>query len=600
MHKILARQLKRLNLSGDFPPDKVSWKHLLDFISRHYEGMDDEHYLMERAVELSSREMELLNEQIYQTSESQITAERDKLKSVFESLSDGVCEVNMDGKIIFINHTGIEFLHGTLEEIYQLEFFKLFQLHHPTKSKHMEWNDLLELIQSGQVYRDDNAFIIKINHRILPISCIISPVFHQHKISSIVFVFRDISQQKQIEKQLVQATKEAEYAYRAKSDFLATMSHEIRTPLNGVIGMASILHDTELDSEQQEYVDTLKHSGETLLSLINDILDFSKIEAGKLELESIDFNLQHLVQETKNLFAEQFTQKNISLTTHISQDCTELVCGSPTRIQQVLINLLGNALKFTFYGQVSLTVSRVEEQPDHYQFSVKDSGIGIAEENQIDIFEAFCQADSTTTRKYGGSGLGLSISKRLVEMMQGTIGLHSEIDRGSEFFFTARLIPALTDTAGLTVVTTTPVVIDEQPSTTHSDKPGQYKILVVDDNKVNQMIAQKFIAKINCVSDSADNGLAALESVQTNDYDLILMDCQMPEMDGYEATQKIREFENQSQSTSAIPIIAMTANTMEGDREKCLAAGMDDYVSKPINQTHLTDTINKWLGKKST
>lgn len=594
MHKILARQLKRLKLNVASPPDQQSWQALLDFISQHYQGMDDNHYLMERAVELSSQEMQLLYEQIRQTSKSQVAAERDKLKSVFESLSDGVCEVNLEGKINFINQSGIKFLHGSIDEIYQLDFFKLFQLHHPDTTKNMEWSDLIKLIYSGGVYRDDNAFIIKINHRILPISCIISPVLHQEQISSIVFLFRDISQQKKIEKQLMQATREAEYAYQAKSDFLATMSHEIRTPLNGVIGMTAILNDTKLDEEQQEYVQTLKHSGETLLTLVNDILDFSKIEAGKLALEVIDFNLPELIKETENLFRGQFAQKKIVLTAHIDFDHKGLVRGTPTRIQQILINLLGNALKFTHRGQVSLIVSRSLEHPNLYRFLVKDSGIGIAQEHQDNIFESFSQADNSTTRKFGGSGLGLSISKRLAELMHGEIGLNSELGKGSEFFFTVELEPSQSSEDLLSSLEK-----KHQSILSQSKNSKTFKVLVVDDNKVNQLVAQKLLSKIHCHSDTAENGLLALESIHKCQYDLVLMDCQMPEMDGYEATQKIRELENDNLLKPNIPIIAMTANAMEGDREKCLSAGMDDYISKPINQGLLIETLKKWLPMES-
>jgi signal transduction histidine kinase/CheY-like chemotaxis protein len=402
----------------------------------------------------------------------------------------------------------------------------------------------------------------------------------------VVGAVQDISERRHADAALRHAKEEADRANRAKSEFLATMSHEIRTPMHAVLGFAGLLEGTALDERQRDYLGVVERAGRTLLGIIDDVLDWSKIEAGRLDLEHVAFELLPMLQDVVRMLEPRARQKGVDLRLDVAADVPACIAGDPTRLAQVLLNLAGNAVKFTSRGSVVVRIAR--QGADRLRCEVVDTGIGIPADRLERLFTEFVQADSSTRRRYGGTGLGLAISRRIVEMMGGSIGVRSLVGEGSTFWLELPLVA----TDGAAVVPTD--VAAPAPAACGGAGP---RVLLVEDNLVNQRLAREILTQLGCEVAVAGNGVEAVDLAARNDFDVVLMDCLMPEMDGYQTTREIRARERAS--GRSVPIVAVTANARAEDRELCMACGMNDYLGKPYRRADLERMVLRWAGQRA-
>lgn len=407
------------------------------------------------------------------------------------------------------------------------------------------------------------------------------------EVTSVVKVLNALTQRLLLRHQeLEQATLAAEAANVAKSQFLSSMSHEIRTPLNGVLGMAELLQSTHLNEDQTRYLNAISSAGRALHDLLSNVLDLAKIEEGQVHLERIDFDHRQITTDVANVYREVASARSLMLVTDLHADTAAWVSGDPTRLRQVLSNLLGNAIKFTERGEIRLRSAPVAapegDARSWWRFTVEDTGIGLTEQAQARLFGRFTQADASTTRQFGGSGLGLAICKHLVELMGGHIHVSSEVGVGSRFWFDIPFQESLTLQAVQATVAAVPI-------------GHGVRILVAEDNAINQMVVKQLLSRMSAELTMVENGQLAFEQVKHGQFDLVFMDCQMPVMDGFEATRQIRAWELSQPQRKSLPIIALTANALASDREACLAAGMTDYTTKPVTGKALADVMARHL-----
>ncbi|MBF0625239.1 MAG: response regulator [Magnetococcales bacterium] len=549
--------------------------------------------------------------------EDRIAELAERNRRILDSAGEGILGVDGGGRILFANPHACSLLGGQVELLLGKKLGATLRLRSSDGNVlDAEDNPIGATLADGRVRAIQDHLIARLNGSRFHAEYVVSPTFHEGGISGLVFTFRDITLRKEAEAAILQAKEAAESANRAKSAFLATMSHEIRTPMNAIIGMAELVDADTSPEERREAMGIIKESGYALLTLINDILDLAKIESGEIHIQQEPFSPRDLIQSVYGIMrVPAVEQKGLQLLRHVDEGVPDAVQSDHARLRQILINLVGNAVKFTERGSIRLSVTAEPRVGDIQVlvFAVADTGIGIPRDKLELIFESFVQADSSTYRKYGGTGLGLAISKRLVDFMEGRIWVESREGQGSVFRVAVPMtvidlnkglvMPSLDDPRLIGLPTLSPQVLGRpsgfapQAFSLIHGVPPDTRILVAEDDQVNQLVILKMFKRLGFIPDLAQNGLEVLERVKRRDYDLIFMDVQMPEMDGMAAVRTLREWERTSGRARHVTVVALTAFALAGDHQACLAAGMDDYLCKPVRGRDLQGILHRWVGR---
>lgn len=595
-----------------YPEVPAEWEALLSAVSNSYDHSDNDRLLMETAMRESSDELmskkeavnqmlarqshvletlkeaastlfpdrpSLENEDLLQLADvvqeeigkRQIAETRkaqsdQRLLDIIESLNLGMARYDLEGRLTQVEPRFAEIFERKEDEMIGLRSSD-FSVRHD-----LETGSPIEFYLTSKVFESPYR---KSSGELTWMLCTTAPLFDEAgRVEGGVIVVFDISARKKLEQEMIEARKAAEAGLELRKTILANVSHELRTPVNAIVGMSALLASTSLNDQQREYLKTMRFSSDGLLVLIDDLLDVSRIEAGKVELEELEFSMQENFSELTKSLRLRAEEKGLLFEWNLDERIAPRLLGDVHRLNQIITNLIGNAIKFTPQGKVRLEITQVGESNEMQgiRFSVIDTGIGIAAERQTAVFQAFAQEDNSTTRKYGGTGLGLSISKRIVEMMGGELKLTSEKNAGTTFSFEVQLKKSAEGSV---------VVKEFKPNLEGS------RILLVEDNKVNQFLANALLKSWNAQVDISEDGLDALDRMRNVNYDLVLMDLQMPIMDGFEATEQIR-----NELNSKVPIIGLSANALNGERERSLEKGMNEYVSKPFQPEVLYDKIH--------
>jgi photoactive yellow protein len=527
----------------------------------------------------------------------------DRIRSITDAAQDAIIMMGPRGTVTYWNPAAESILGYSAEEAIGMSLHEQLAPERYRAAFHAAFSEFSRTGRGNLVGKRVELFARRKDGREIPVSISLTAVMLQGNWHS-VGILHDITERLEMEEQIrrwnvelerrvADRTVELAVANAAKSEFLANMSHEIRTPMNGVIGMTRLLLDTLLTSEQRRYAETIRASGESMLTLINDILDLSRIEAGKLQLEMMAFDLHALLDDCAAPLVLRAREKGLDFTWGAAPGIPRRVTGDPGRLRQVLNNLVGNAVKFTDKGRVTVLASLLKETPSDLviHFAIRDTGIGIAAEKQEAIFRRFSQVDASTTRRFGGTGLGLAIAKELTELMGGEIGVDSELGMGSEFWFTILLRRVHRENSTDAAADEIPVPL---PAPITGRQQNRARILVAEDNPVNREVTIGILGRLEIQADAVADGTEVIEALKAVPYDLVLMDVQMPGLDGLEATRVIRNPQS-AVMNHQIPVIAVTANAMRGDRERCLVAGMNDYISKPVSPQALAEVLDAWL-----